>query len=48
MTIDERLEKLTERYEALTQTVEIIAGMHRANEAECKKGIDSGMSGSAS
>jgi hypothetical protein len=25
MTIDERLDKLTERHEALTQTVEIIA-----------------------
>jgi archaellum component FlaC len=25
MTIDERLEKLTERHEALTQTVELIA-----------------------
>lgn len=32
MTIDERLEKLTERHEALTQTVEIIAGMQRENE----------------
>jgi hypothetical protein len=33
MTIDERLEKLTERHEALTQTVEIIASMLRENEA---------------
>jgi archaellum component FlaC len=33
MTIDERLERLTERHEALTQTVEIIAGMQRENEA---------------
>lgn len=32
MTIDERLEKLTERHEALTQTVEIIAIMQRDNE----------------
>jgi DNA anti-recombination protein RmuC len=32
MTIDERLDKLTERHEALTQTVEIIASMHRENE----------------
>ncbi len=32
MTIDERLEKLTERHEALTQTVEIIAGMQREGE----------------
>ena len=32
MTIDERLQALTERHEALTQTVEIIAGMQRASE----------------
>jgi hypothetical protein len=32
MNIDERLEKLTERHEALTQTVEIIANMQRENE----------------
>ena len=32
MTIEERLEKLTERHEALTQTVEIIAGMQKDNE----------------
>jgi hypothetical protein len=32
MTIDERIERLTERHEALTQTVEIIAGMQRENE----------------
>jgi hypothetical protein len=31
MTIDERLEKLTERHEALTQTVEVTA-MQRDNE----------------
>jgi archaellum component FlaC len=29
MTIDERLERLTERHEALTLTVELIAGMQR-------------------
>ena len=29
MTIDERLEKLTERHEALTLTVELIAAMQR-------------------
>lgn len=34
MTIDERLEKLTERHEALTQTVEIIAGMQRENDKQ--------------
>jgi uncharacterized protein YdcH (DUF465 family) len=32
MTIDERLEKLAERHEALTQTVELIAAMQRDNE----------------
>jgi hypothetical protein len=32
MTIDERLERLTERHEALTQTVELIAGMQQKNE----------------
>jgi hypothetical protein len=31
-TIDERLDRLTERHEALTQTVELIAAMHRDNE----------------
>jgi hypothetical protein len=33
MNIDERLEKLAERHEALTQTVELIAAMQRDNEA---------------
>jgi hypothetical protein len=37
MTIDERLEKLVERHEALCQTVEIIAGMQRENEARFAK-----------
>ena len=32
MTIDERLEKLTERHEALTQTVELIARMQQKSE----------------
>jgi hypothetical protein len=32
MTIDKRLDKLTERHEALTQAVEIIASMQRDNE----------------
>lgn len=32
VTIDERLEKLTERHEALTQTVEIVTGMQKQNE----------------
>jgi hypothetical protein len=34
MTIDERLERLTERHEALTQTVELIVSEHRALIAE--------------
>ena len=32
MTIDERLEKLAARHEALAQTVELIVGMQRENE----------------
>jgi hypothetical protein len=32
MTIDERLERLAERHEALTPTVEILAAIHRGNE----------------
>ncbi len=32
MNIDERLEKLTERHEALTQTVELIAAMQKDND----------------
>ena len=31
MTIDERLEKLTERHEALTQSVELMVAENRAN-----------------
>jgi hypothetical protein len=34
MTIDERLEWLTERHEALAQTVEVIAGMQRENSKQ--------------
>ena len=30
MTIDERLERLTERHEALTQSLELLAGMQQA------------------
>ena len=38
MTIDERLEKLTERHEALAQAVEIIiATMQRVNEESISK-----------
>ena len=35
--IDERLEKLTARHEALTQTVEIIARMQKKNEEQFGK-----------
>jgi hypothetical protein len=32
MTIDERLDRLTERHEALTQTVELIAAQQLKND----------------
>jgi hypothetical protein len=32
MTIDERLERLTERHEALTQTVELLVHSQQKNE----------------
>ena len=32
MTIDERLDRLTERHEALTQSVELIANLQQRNE----------------
>ncbi|HVN07210.1 MAG TPA: hypothetical protein VMT86_22480 [Bryobacteraceae bacterium] len=32
MTFEESLQQLKERHDVLTQTVEIIAGMQRANE----------------
>ena len=34
MTIDERLDRLTERYEALTQTVELIVHQQRESQAK--------------
>lgn len=37
MTIDERLERLTERHEALTQTVELVAHMQQENEKAQQK-----------
>jgi hypothetical protein len=37
MTIDERLEKLAERHEALTQTVELLTADNREVAAENKK-----------
>lgn len=37
MSIDERLERLAARHEALTQTVEIIAGMQRESERRSRE-----------
>jgi chromosome condensin MukBEF ATPase and DNA-binding subunit MukB len=37
MTIDERLERLTERHEALTQSLELLSHMHQENERENEK-----------
>ena len=34
MNIDERLERLADRHEALTQSIEITAGMQRENEKQ--------------
>jgi hypothetical protein len=42
MTIDERLEKLTERHEALTQSVELMAAENRERDrrmSEVMEGI---------
>jgi hypothetical protein len=44
MTIDERLEKLTERHEALTQTVELMAMENKERDrrqAEIMEGLAS-------
>jgi chaperonin cofactor prefoldin len=32
MTTDERIDKLTDRIDALTQSVELLASMHKDNE----------------
>ena len=37
MTIDERLERLAERHEALTQSVELLQVMQRDNEERWEK-----------
>ena len=37
LSIEERLQKLTERHEALTQTVELLAGDNRQTAAENQK-----------
>jgi hypothetical protein len=40
MTIDERLEKLTERHEALAQSLEINVGLQRAHEQRMRQAIE--------
>ena len=40
MTIDERLEKLTERHEALAQSLEINAGLQRDHEQRMRQAIE--------
>jgi len=47
VTIDERLEKLTERHEALTQTVELMAAENRDRDAKWSKQMDEVMEGIA-
>ena len=37
MTVDERLEKLVERHEALTQSVELVAAMQLKTENEIRR-----------
>lgn len=36
MTIDERLEKMVERHEALAQSVELLAGMQKNTEQQAQ------------
>jgi hypothetical protein len=40
VTIDERLEKLTERHEALTQAVDLLAAMYQENERRLTQVLD--------
>jgi uncharacterized protein YigA (DUF484 family) len=40
MMIDERLERLAERHEVLTQTMEILAGLQRSNEERIAQLMD--------
>ena len=40
MTIDERIEKLTERHEALTQTAELMAAENRDRDLRFSKQMD--------
>ena len=41
MDIDERLEKLADRHEALTQAVELLAAMYQQNERRLTQVLDS-------
>jgi flagellar biosynthesis/type III secretory pathway chaperone len=41
MDIDQRLEKLTERHDALTQTMELVAHMQQKNEVMLGHAIES-------
>jgi hypothetical protein len=43
MTIDERLEKLTERHEALTETVQMLALEHAKTENTLRRAIRLGV-----
>ena len=40
MSIDERIEKLTERHEALTQAVDLLAAMLQQNEKRMGQVLD--------
>jgi hypothetical protein len=40
MEIDERLEKLADRHEALTQAVELLAAMYQQNEKRLTQVLD--------
>ena len=40
MTLDERLEKLADRHEALTQAVELLASMYQQNERRLAQVLD--------
>jgi hypothetical protein len=40
MTLDERLEKLAERHEALTQAVDLLAAMYQQNERRLAQVLD--------
>ena len=42
LTIDERLQHLTERHQALTQTVELLASMHQDTERQIQKLVEQG------